>query len=221
MKRIGAFFDLDRTLIEGHSGSVFLKDLRARGEISWLKLVHAMSWIARYHFSVLDLPALAGRVANTFSGKSEPEFAAQCRKLVNEQLLPRLFPTGLRAIDDHRKKGHLLAILSTSPNYLVNPVAEKLRLDVTGSTALAVKDGLFTGTLDGPVCFGHGKVEAAEMMRERYDIDLDNSYFYTDSYSDLPMLERVGNPVVVNPDPRLKREASKRKWPVMNWELNS
>jgi phosphoserine phosphatase len=83
--------------------------------------------------------------------------------------------------------------------------------------ALAVADGRFTGRVLEPVCYGLGKVHWAERLAERAAIDLDGSYFYTDSYSDLPMLQRVGHRVVVNPDPRLRRFARKAGWTVEAW----
>ena len=102
--------------------------------------------------------------------------------------------------------------------YVTRPIAETLGLDEVLSTQFEVADGAFTGRLLGPACFGKGKVHWAEDLVSRRPVDLDSSFFYTDSYSDLPMLERVGHGVVVNPDPRLKRTAKRRGWPVQNWQ---
>ena len=79
------------------------------------------------------------------------------------------------------------------------------------------ENGLLTGDLDGPLCYGDGKVIRAEQWAEEAGVDLDVSYFYSDSYSDIPMLERVGHPRVVNPDFRLRRIAKKKGWPILDW----
>jgi HAD superfamily hydrolase (TIGR01490 family) len=202
MGQVGAFFDVDRTLVACNTGRLFLRDLRRRGEISFLRALRAMGWMLKYHMSLIDLDALAER----------------CRRWVEDEILPLLLPSALRKIERHRQQGHLLAILSSSPTYVTRPIAETLGLDEVLSTQFEVEGGQFTGKLIGPACFGKGKVHWAEDLVTRKAVDLGSSYFYTDSYSDLPMLERVGHGVVVNPDPRLKRAAKRRGWPVENWQ---
>jgi HAD superfamily hydrolase (TIGR01490 family) len=217
MSRVGAFFDVDRTLVACNTGRLFLRDLRRRGEISFLRALRAMGWMAKYHLSLIDLDAVAGQLAAQMRGWSEKDFAERCRRWVEDDVLPLLLPSALRQIESHRKEGHLLAILSSSPTYVTRPIAETLGLDEVLSTQFEVEAGQFTGKLKGPCCFGKGKVHWAEELVSRKPIDLASSWFYTDSYSDLPMLERVGNRVVVNPDPRLKRTARQRGWRVENW----
>jgi len=80
-----------------------------------------------------------------------------------------------------------------------------------------VNDGRLTGEVIKPLCYGEGKVHYAEVLAAADGIDLDGSWFYTDSFTDLPMLERVGNPRIVNPDPRLRRLARQRDWPILDW----
>jgi HAD superfamily hydrolase (TIGR01490 family) len=218
MSLIGAFFDVDRTLVDCNTGRLFLQDLRRRGEISFLRALRAMGWMLKYHLSLIDLEAVAERLVAQMRGWSEKEFAERCRRWVEDDVLPRLLPDGLRKIQRHRDQGHLLAILSSSPTYVTRPIAETLGLDEVLSTQFEVQGGQFTGKLVGPACFGKGKVHWAEDLGARKKIDLGSSWFYTDSYSDLPMLERVGNRVVVNPDPRLRRTARRRGWPVENWQ---
>jgi HAD superfamily hydrolase (TIGR01490 family) len=217
MSRVGAFFDLDRTLVACNTGRLFLRDLRRRGEISFLRAVRATGWLAKYYLSLIDLDAMAHKVAEGLRGWSEREFAERCRRWVEDDVLPRLLPQGLRAIERHRQDGHMLAILSTSPTYVTQPIAETLGMDEVISTQLEVVAGQFTGRVISPACFGRGKVHWAEAVGKRRAVDLDRSWFYTDSFTDMPMLERVGNRVVVNPDPRLRRAARARGWPVHDW----
>lgn len=217
MSRVGAFFDLDRTLVACNTGRLFLRELRRRGEISFLRTVRATGWLAKYYLSLIDLDAMAHKVAEGLRGWSEREFEERCRRWVEDDVLPRLLPAGLRTIERHRDDGHLLAILSSSPTYITRPVAEMLGMHEVVSTQLEVVGGQFTGRVISPACFGRGKVHWAEALGRRHSLDLDQSWFYTDSYTDLPMLERVGHRVVVNPDPRLKRAARQRGWTVENW----
>jgi HAD superfamily hydrolase (TIGR01490 family) len=217
MSRVGAFFDLDRTVVACNTGRLFLKDLRRRGELSVLRAARALGWLLKYHFSLIDGERMAGKVLAGMRGRSEHEFAALCKRLVEADVVPRLLPAAIRQIEQHRAAGHFTAILSTSPTYIAGPVAELLGMDDVVSTRLEVEDGLFTGRVVGPACFGHGKVHWAEDLGSRRSLDLDKSWFYTDSYTDLPMLERVGNRVIVNPDPRLRRAARRRGWVVESW----
>jgi HAD superfamily hydrolase (TIGR01490 family) len=218
MPKVGAFFDVDRTLVACNTGRLFLRDLRRRGEISFLRALRAMGWMLKYHFSLIELDQVAAMLALQMRGKSEKDFAERCRRWVEDEVLPLLLPSALRKIERHREEGHLLAILSSSPTYVTRPIAETLGLDEVLSTQFEVEDGQFTGKLKGPCCYGKGKVHWAEDLVTRTAVDLGSSYFYTDSYSDLPMLERVGHGVVVNPDPRLKRAAKRHGWPVENWQ---
>jgi len=218
MSRVGAFFDLDRTLVACNTGRLFLRDLRSRGEISLARAVRAMGWLAKYHFSLIDLDAVAHNILKSLRGWSEAEFAERCTRLVERDVLPHLHPDGLRKVEEHRKAGHVLAILSTSPTYMTQPIARVLGMEHALSTRLEVESGRFTGRLIAPACFGPGKVHWAEAFGRETAVDLDKSWFYTDSYSDLPMLERVGHRVIVNPDPRLKRAARQRGWTVEDWK---
>jgi HAD superfamily hydrolase (TIGR01490 family) len=217
MSRVGAFFDLDRTLVSCNTGRLFLKDLRRRGEISVGRALRAMGWLARYHFSLMDVDAMAQKILYGMRGWSEHEFAERCLRVVEDDVLPLLLPAALRKIEHHREQGHVLAILSTSPTYMTRPVARVLGIDDVLSTQLEVESGQFTGRVIEPACFGAGKVHWAEAFGRSHNVDLDQSWFYTDSYSDMPMLERVGHRCIVNPDPRLRRTAHKRGWPVENW----
>ena len=216
-ERIAAFFDLDCTLVSCNTGRLFLSDLRSRGEISLGKVLRALSWLAKYKLAMLDLQTVTSHVADFLRGKAEQDFAEQCQRLVEDEVLPRLLPDGLRAVEHHRERGHIPALLSSSPRYIVEPVARALSVEIVGATEFEVERGKLTGQLRGPACYGAGKIHWAEALGRDHQLDVQQSWFYTDSYTDLPMLERVANRVVVNPDPRLKRTAKDRGWPVRNW----
>ena len=178
--------------------------------------------MAKYHLSLIDLQWVATRIATQMQGQDESDFAARCRDWVDKDVLPLVVPGAREQIEKHRAEGHVLAILSTSPTYVTQPLAEVLGIEEVISTQLRGRER--TVHRDGwsaRPASARGKVHWAEDLVARRQLDLSQSWFYTDSYTDLPMLERVGNRVVVNPDPRLKRIAKRRGWPVQDWMSSS
>ncbi len=215
--RVAAFFDMDKTLLRCNSGAVWARYLRRRGEISLYEMVRAFAWILQYKFALLDFESVTRRLAADMKGQPEVELAEKCRQWVGEELVPQVFPTARERIARHRQDGHVVAMLSSSSPYVAEPLGHELALDAVLCTRLEVQAGKFTGRVLPPVCFGAGKVTWAEQFAVEHDIDLEQSWFYTDSYSDLPMLRRVGRQVAVNPDPRLRRFARRAGWTMEDW----
>src|SRR2546428_6133936 len=125
-----------------------------------------------------------------------------------------IFPAMAEAVEAHRRAGHVPAILTSATRYLAEPLAADLGIRHVLVTQLVVRDGRFTGEAVRPVCYGAGKIYWAERFAQRHGIDLRRSYFYTDSVTDLPVLERAGEPPVGHPHPVLRRAAERRGWPV-------
>jgi HAD superfamily hydrolase (TIGR01490 family) len=219
MGQVAAFFDMDRTLLRCNSGERWVRFLRRRGEISLPATARALGWLLLYRVSLLDFHRVAEQVVRELRGQREDEMIAKCERWVQGELLPEVAPSARRALEDHRARGHEVTILSTSTPYVTRPLARAIGLDPDKvlCTQLEVQDGCFTGALVRPVCYGTGKVEWAERFARQHDVDLDRSWFYSDSFSDVPMLERAGNRVVVNPDPRLWRHASRAGWRIERW----
>jgi HAD superfamily hydrolase (TIGR01490 family) len=212
-----AFFDMDRTLLRCNSGSLWIRWLRDRGEISFYEMARAMAWMAQYKLSVLDMEAVVTKVIASMRGQSERELADKARVFFDGIVPAQVSPKALATLEHHKQEGHVLAILSTSTPYMVEPLARHLGIDHAICTRLNISDGKFDGTHQRPACFGSGKVHWAEAFARQNDVDLARSFFYTDSYTDLPMLERVGIARVVNPDTRLKRHARRVGWEVDEW----
>jgi HAD superfamily hydrolase (TIGR01490 family) len=212
-----AFFDMDRTLVRVNSGTLWIKWLRARGEISRYRQLRALGWIAQYKLAILDMESVTTRVIAGMKGDDEGEMRRKCLEFAQKQVLPEVAPKAREALEHHRKEGHVVAILSTSTPYVTEPLAEHLGIEHVICTRLGIADGKFDGTHIRPACYGAGKVHWAEAFAKKHEVDLARSFFYTDSYSDLPMLERVGVARVINPDTRLKRHAQRVGWPVEAW----
>ena len=121
-------------------------------------------------------------------------------------------------LEAHRSLGHPLVLLTSSSPYAAEMAREHFGLDAALSTEYVSDEGVLRGTFGEPICYGEGKITHAERWAEGHDVDLDQSYFYTDSNTDLPMLERVAHPRPVAPDLRLAWQSRRRGWASMNWE---
>jgi phosphoserine phosphatase len=134
-------------------------------------------------------------------------------------ILPRVYPQMLDEVHAHQDAGRATFIVSAAGNGVVEPLAAVLGMDGGIGTRYEVDEaGAFTGRFEGPFVYGPGKVEAMEAFAAGHDIALQDSYAYSDSLSDLPMLEAVGHPVVVNPDPALAEIARQEGWQTMRFE---
>lgn len=212
-----AFFDMDRTLIRCNSGSLWIRWLRQRGEISLYETARALGWMAQYKLALLDMEAVATKVIAAMRGQPEGELVDKARLFFDGLIASQVAPRALEALERHRADGDVVAILSSSTPYVVEPLALHLGIEHAICTRMNVADGRFDGTHKRPACYGAGKVHWAEAFAREHDVDLARSFFYTDSYSDLPMLERVGVARVVNPDTRLRRHARRVGWQVDEW----
>jgi HAD superfamily hydrolase (TIGR01490 family) len=144
--------------------------------------------------------------------------AARCDDWFRRYVEPHVCDLGRRAVERHRERGDLLAIVTGASPYATSPLARRLGIPHVVASELEVDgDGIFTGRFVPPLCVGHGKIERAKRLAEEHGFALEEATFYSDSYTDLPLLEAVREPIVVNPDMRLRRAATKRGWPIEIW----
>ena len=218
--RIAAFFDMDKTLIAENSGSVYMKQRFEDGEIDSWQLARAFWDYFQYKVGVLDILSWTRSMAREFEGQAEAELASAGRSLFEEKIAQLVFPEARSCIRVHRERGHRVCIVSGSTRYMIEPLAKELEVDHMVYTELETRDGVFTGQVMEPICFEEGKIHLLQEFIEEESIDLARSWFYTDSVTDQPLLDLVGHPMVVNPDPRLYLLARKRRWPVRFFDLN-
>ena len=127
-------------------------------------------------------------------------------------------PGALKALKRHRQAGDRIVLLTASSHFIAEHVARDLGLDAILCNRMEIDPGgLLTGRTVGPVCYGPGKLVHARLEAAAHGVGLEGCAFYTDSYSDVSVLEVVGRPVAVNPDPRLRRRALKRGWEIVDW----
>ena len=213
-----AFFDMDNTLLRIDSGMSWTRFLFRRGELPASMIAKAMYWRALYKLALLDMDTVFTRLCLELAGDSEDEMIAKCELWYREHIAPEVALAARVAVERHREAGHLVVLATGSTCYAARPVASGLAIEHVLSTELEVDAAtrVFTGK-PRALCFGAHKVTAAEAWARRHGVDLARSWFYSDSYNDLPMLERVGTAVVVNPDARLRRHAQHRGWKVLRW----
>lgn len=213
-----AFFDFDKTLIRKNSGGMWLVEELRRGAIGWFDFARAGVWLARYSAGFVNLEAGIRMAIRSLEGTPEDDLRRRVEAFYDTQVKSLYRPGGAAALERHRAAGDKLVLLTSASNYLSEHVQRELALDGFLANRFSVgADGLFTGEPDGELCYGAGKLVLASAYAESHDIDLASCAFYTDSMADLPVLEAVGRPVAVNPDPRLRRLAQSRRWAVEDW----
>lgn len=215
--KTAAFFDLDKTLLTVNSGSLWMKRERRLGRINFWQLIQGSCYLAAYKFRALDMDRVMKKALQTVKGIEESTVRQWTRDWFEEEVSRHLAPGAGPVLGEHREREHPLVLLTSSSPYESEIACEHFGLDAFISMKYEVVDGRFTGELIRPACYGHGKVVWAERYCREHGVDLDASFFYTDSFSDLPMLERVGQPRVVHPDVRLRRIARRRNWPILDW----
>jgi len=219
--RQAAFFDLDKTLMAGSSGMQFARVAARRRIVGRRQLASWALEHLRYRLrgttdartaEVLRVARelIAGVPATTIERMGPDVMAA---------ILPRVYPQMLDEVYSHQDAGRATFIVSAAGNGVVESLAHVLGMEGGIGTRYEVDaEGNYTGRFEGPFVYGAGKVEAMKTFAAEHGIDLDASYAYSDSLSDLPMLRAVGNPVAVNPDPPLAEIARGEGWQVLRFE---
>ena len=216
-----AFFDLDKTVIARASMVAFGRPFYRHGLISRRLLMRGLWGQLVYLYLGADEARLA-RMRESVLALTKGWQQSQVRRIVREALTdvvtPIIYAEALELIEQHRAAGRRVFIVSASPSEIVEPLADHLEVDEAIASRARIDDeGCYTGEM-AFYAYGDNKAVAMREIAEREDIDLSESWAYSDSASDLPMLEAVGHPVVVNPDRELARIARERQWEVRKFE---
>jgi HAD superfamily hydrolase (TIGR01490 family) len=216
---VAALFDVDGTLLARNSASLYMRHLRRTGQARRRDVVRTLYYLAWYKLGLLDVRRTLEVSMEFVQGRDEEAIRADCAAWYRSAIRQWIFPAMAARVAAHRRAGHQVALLTSATRYLAEPLGEDLGVEHCLVTQLVVRDGRFTGEVVQPVCYGRGKVHWAERFAAAHGVDLARSYFYTDSITDLPVLDRVGHPRVVHPDPRLRRLAQQRGWQVLRPRL--
>jgi HAD superfamily hydrolase (TIGR01490 family) len=217
-RRKAALFDMDRTLVRVDTAILYTRYQRDVGEATWRDTARVGWWALQYTLGVIDAPAVATRALQAFRGKQEASLIATCEKWFVDYVLPHVSSSARDTVKRHRDAGDFVAIVTGATTYAARPLARELGIDHVVCTELEIDaQGCFTGRYHDPICYGAGKIQRTLLVAERENFSIEEATFYSDSITDLPLLEKVKQPIVVNPDARLKRVAARRGWRIENW----
>ncbi len=210
-----AIFDLDRTLLPGSSLVALGRAMAVAGMLPRRRLVTAALQEARYkrRGSVDgEVAELRDEALSHIAGLPRAPLVELARAVALD-LAAQVSPGARLLLDRHRSAGDFVVVLSASPQELVEAVVSELGGHRGVGTRAEVADGRYTGRLDGPFCYGAGKID--RLVADIGLVDLDDAFAYADSASDLPLPHTCGHPVAVNPDRRLRDVATTRRWPIL------
>ncbi len=213
-----AFFDLDGTLIPGSANIPLAKAAFRRGFVSKTDLAkdlrNGLSFLLKGATDERS-EQVRDRILRAVAGHKASEVEALGQHFIDD-LVASIKPAMTDVLDMHGELGHDRIVISASPTEIVARLAQEAGLeDGVGTTAARDASGVYTGELAGPFCYKQGKVEVMQALAAERGYDLAACYAYSDSASDLPMLEAVGYPVVVNPEPELRDIATEKAWPIV------
>jgi putative phosphoserine phosphatase/1-acylglycerol-3-phosphate O-acyltransferase len=211
--KVGAFFDVDGTLLSGFSGLAFWRDRLLSGQMSAADLSeNLLAWVG-FQRGQVGFSGILATWSGMLRGTPEQELVETGERLFETELAALVFPESRALVAAHLRRGHTVAIVSAATRYQIEPLARDLGIERVLCTRLEVDNGHFTGRFIRPACWGEGKAEAVRQLAAEEGLDLAQSYFYSDAAEDLPLFEIVGRPRPTNPDKRLTRIAERRAWP--------
>lgn len=219
--RAAAFVDLDRTLLRGASGPVLAQALRDAGVVAGTPLPGEGLVYRVFDLVGETLPSimLARQAARYAKGWRQAEVEG-AGKAAAEHLVAAVQPFAHPLVAEHRAAGRKVVLATTTPHDMIRPLADLLELDDVIATRYGIDDeGRYDGTVDGEFVWGRGKLRAVRAWAADNDVDMAESWAYSDSFYDAPLLGAVGHPVATNPDPRLYGLALLRRWPIVHLDV--
>lgn len=210
-------FDLDHTLLAGdseHLWGLFLASRRGADIEAQKRESHR--FYEDYSAGRLDFDEYMSFQLGPMAAVDSEQLLSWRERYISEIIKPRIAPQAPALLEHHLGLGHTLVIITAANRFVSQPIADTLGVSNLLSTEPEFKDGRFTGRIVGDPCFREGKITHLRSWLDRQEKSFDESWCYSDSHNDLPLLEQVSNPVAVDPDPLLKRIASRRRWPIIS-----
>jgi HAD superfamily hydrolase (TIGR01490 family) len=220
MSDSAAFFDLDKTIIATSSTLAMGKSFYAAGLISRRDVLKGAYARLVYHFGEVDAAKMS-RLRDDLAKAVVGWDAEQVDAVIEEDLIalidPLVYDEAAALIEAHHAAGRAVVIVSSSGSELVGPIGQLIGVDQVIASRMVIEDGKYTGAV-AYYCFGPNKAKAMRAMAAEQGWDLADCFAYTDSGTDVPMLEAVGHPHAVNPDRTLRKEATTREWPILEFK---
>jgi HAD superfamily hydrolase (TIGR01490 family) len=218
--RVAAFFDLDKTVIAKSSTLAFSRPFFQEGLINRravLKSAYAQFVFMLAGADADQMDRMRAHITSLCTGWDVEQVNAIVEETLHDIVDPLVYKEATELIGEHKEQGHDIVILSASGEEVVGPIAKLLGADHSTGTRMVVAQGRYTGEV-AFYCSGKNKAEAAKALAGEHGYDLPSCHAYSDSVTDLPLLEAVGHPTVVNPDRGLRREAVQRGWPSLAFD---
>ena len=212
-----ALFDLDNTLLAGDSDHSWGDFLCQQGHVDAVEYqARNDAFYADYCNGKLDVVAYQN-FSQAILGRTPIDTLTQWHaRFMAEVIEPLILPAGEALLAQHRAQGDKLVIITATNRFVTGPIAARLGVETLLATECAMQDGRYLGNITGIPCYQQGKVTRLNQWLEEQGLSLQDSYFYSDSRNDLPLLELVSHPVAVDPDELLRSTASARGWPVIS-----
>ena len=212
-----AFFDLDHTILKSSSGQILGPAAIRQGILKKRNFVEGAIYAIGHKLGLVEGDVLLPRMINWLEGHPAQPVFDFVQNIFHVVLKGAIRNEAVLEIERHRKNNAQLVLLSAAMDFICQPIIDFLGLDDLICTTLHVENNRFSGATNGGLCFGEEKL-ARVLSYLRNDVaQLQDAYFYTDSFTDLPMLEAVGNPVAVSPDRKLAATARRRGWTICEW----
>ncbi len=212
-----ALFDLDNTLLGGDSDHAWGDYLCERGILDPIAYKQRNdAFYQDYLNGSLDMQAYLAFSMEILAASEPAQLDQWHREFMRDCIEPIILPRAEALLHQHREAGDQLVIITATNRFVTAPIARRLGVRVLLATECETQDGRYTGRSTDIPCFREGKVTRLARWMLENGFDLEDSYFYSDSLNDVPLLEVVANPVAVDPDPKLRAEAERRGWPVIS-----
>ncbi|MGV9801077.1 HAD-IB family hydrolase [Mycobacterium sp. NPDC003449] len=219
---IGAFFDLDGTLVAGFTGVIMTQDRLRRGQMGVGEFIGMVQAGLNHQLGRSEFESLIGRGARMLRGNSLSDLDELGERLFLQYVQGRIYPEMRAMVRAHMARGHTVVLSSSALTVQVEPVARFLGIDNVLSNKFETDDdGLITGEVQTPIIWGPGKARAVQAFSADNKIDLAKSYFYADGDEDVALMYVVGNPRPTNPAGKLAAVAAKRGWPILKFSSRS
>jgi putative phosphoserine phosphatase/1-acylglycerol-3-phosphate O-acyltransferase len=220
--QVGAFFDLDGTLVAGFTGVLMTQDRLRRGQMSVGEFIGMVQAGLNHQLGRSEFEDLIGKGARMLRGNSLSDLDELGERLFVQHVRNRIYPEMRSIIKAHMARGHTVVLSSSALTVQVEPVARFLGIDNVLCNKFEVDDdGLITGEVQQPIIWGHGKAHAVQRFSAANGVDLTKSYFYADGDEDVALMYVVGNPRPTNPGGKLAAVALKRGWPILRFSSRS
>jgi len=197
---------------------LYVDYMRRQGEYGLWDVLVGGFYLLQYKLNIIDMESAMDKAAQSHKGMREERLGQICERWFEEEVVHYLYPEARELIESHRASGDELCLLSATSVYLTRPLSRHFGIENYFCNLPLAADGVLTGEMRKPLCYGRAKLDYARQFASAKGIRLEDSFYYSDSITDLEALAGFGHPVAVNPDRFLRREAKARGWKILDFE---